>query len=71
MISGTVHKLTKERIIIRIPSGEETKEYRVHIDRKWLPTKYKELKLNQYVSFERTKEMVKKNAILQLKWSLK
>jgi hypothetical protein len=71
MIEGVIHKITKRRVVIRIPSGEKTKEYRIHIDRKWLPSRYKELVLNQDISFERTMEMVKKDAILQLTWNLK
>lgn len=69
-IQGVAHYVGKDRMIIIMPSGEETFEWRVHIDRKYLPPKYKNIKKGEPIKFVRTKKMVKMNAIYKMEWQI-
>ncbi|MBK22887.1 MAG: hypothetical protein CME70_03140 [Halobacteriovorax sp.] len=70
-IRGIVHYSGKDRMIITMPSGEETREIRVHIDKKVIPKEERNKKKNEKISFKTTEEMFKFGNMVILPWTVK
>lgn len=70
-IRGVVHFSGVDRMIITLPSGEETREIRVHIDKKWIPKEERNKKKNEKISFKTTEKMFRFANIIILPWTVK